>query len=250
MSPARTADRRDSGRPVRTRPISRRPFCSTTIETLSRTSGRTSVATKPSGRTISTTLHVPDSPTDTCETRGSFARASASIVWQSSTFFGEGDEAQRIGVAVEMAVGARGRRRLGALGRIEQPHRLGRTADRALGNLVGVGEGGRLARDAAQPETGLRVEVGGLEPAVVEAEALRREILQIEFAVVGRRQRLRAQPPRGIGIEPVAVEEGAGIGEAGHCRDIGGRGAGVIPPIPRHPDESTIRGLGRHGLQP
>src|SRR3546814_4214025 len=37
-----------------------------------------SVATKPSARTISTTLHDPDSDTETCATRRSRARAAAS----------------------------------------------------------------------------------------------------------------------------------------------------------------------------
>gem|GEM_PF-6974339 len=49
-----------------------------------------SCATKPSGRTISTTLHEPPSMTDTCATRGSRARAAASIAWQSATFLANG----------------------------------------------------------------------------------------------------------------------------------------------------------------
>ena len=63
---------------------------STTICTLSRTSGRTSCATKPSARTMSITLHEPASETVTCLTRGSRARAAASIAWHSSTLRAKG----------------------------------------------------------------------------------------------------------------------------------------------------------------
>ena len=55
-----------------------------------RTNGRMSWATKPSGRTMSITLHEPASITETWETRGSRARAAASICWQSATFLAKG----------------------------------------------------------------------------------------------------------------------------------------------------------------
>jgi hypothetical protein len=53
-----------------------------------------------------------------------------------------------------------------------------------------VGEGGGLARDAAKAEAGLGVEVGGLQPAVVEAERFRRDILKVKLAIVAALQRL------------------------------------------------------------
>ena len=78
-----------------------------------------------------------------------------------------------------------------------------------------MGEGGGLARDAAQAEARLGVEIGGLQPAVVEAEALRRGILEIELAIVAALQRVGGEAERGVGIEAVgAVEEAAGIGDA------------------------------------
>ena len=65
--------------------------------------------------------------------------------------------------------------------------------------LVGMGEGGRLARDPAKAEPGLGVEIGGLQPAVVEAERLRGGILQIELAIVAALQRIGGEAERGVG---------------------------------------------------
>ena len=50
----------------------------------------TSFATKPSERTMSMTLQLAASETATCATRGSRARAAASIFWQSATFSANG----------------------------------------------------------------------------------------------------------------------------------------------------------------
>ena len=71
-------------------PVSRRPLLSATMPTLSRTRGRMSVATKPSARTISTTDQLPEMLALTWLTRGSRARAAASIVSSSFTFSANG----------------------------------------------------------------------------------------------------------------------------------------------------------------
>src|SRR3546814_3773319 len=89
---------------------SRRPFSSTTIETLRRTSGRMSVARKPSARTISTTDQLPASATDTCTMRGSRARRGVDFLAERD-LFREGDEVERVRLVIEVAVGARRRRR-------------------------------------------------------------------------------------------------------------------------------------------
>jgi hypothetical protein len=47
-----------------------------------------------------------------------------------------------------------------------------------------VGEGGHLAGHAAQAEARAGVEVGGLQPAVVEAERLGHPMLQVKLAIV------------------------------------------------------------------
>ena len=47
-----------------------------------------------------------------------------------------------------------------------------------------MGESGGLARNAAKPEARLGVEIGGLQPPVVEAESLRSGVLPVELAVV------------------------------------------------------------------
>ncbi len=130
----------------------------------------------------------------------------------------ERHEAERIGIAIEMPIRARRRRRLSGFGRIEQAHRLGGAADRGFRNLVGMSERGRLPRHAAQAEARLGVEVRRLEAAIVEAEALRRQILQVELAIVGPRQSLRRKPSCGVRVQQaIAIQEGAGVGEARHA---------------------------------
>ena len=76
----------------------------------------------------------------------------------------------------------------------------GRAPDRRLAQLIGMGEGGGLAGDAAKAEAGLGVEIGGLQPAVVEAEALRSGILQIELAIVAMAERLAGEAEGGGGV--------------------------------------------------
>ena len=98
-----------------------------------------------------------------------------------------------------------------ALGGVEQLERRGRSLDRRLADLIGVGEGGRLAGDAAQAEARGAVIIGGLQSPIVEAEGLARAILKVELAIVVARQMLRREPPRRIRIE-AAVEEMAGVG--------------------------------------
>ena len=193
-----------------------------TIDTLSRTSGRTSVATKPSARTISTTLHDPDSITLTCATRGSRARAAASISWHKRDLARERDRGERIVAAVHRAVGARRRRRGGALGGIEQFERLRGAVDRRGADFVGVGEGGHLARHAAQAEARIAVIIGGLQPAVVEPERFGQAILEVEFAIVMRGEVARGEALRLVGIE--LRDRGSCAGRRSRCgrRPVGG----------------------------
>src|SRR3546814_11158904 len=58
-------------------------------------------------------------------------------------------------------------------------------ADRRGADVAGMGKAGHLARHGAQAETGVGRIIGGLEPPVVEAEALGRAILQVKLAIVG-----------------------------------------------------------------
>jgi hypothetical protein len=74
-----------------------------------------------------------------------------------------------------------------------------------------VGEGRRLAGHAAQTESGMARIIGGLEAAVIEAEALGRLILEIKLAIIATAERQGSKPLRGIGVERVAVNEAAGI---------------------------------------
>src|SRR3546814_11224816 len=76
-------------------------------------------------------------------------------------------------------------------------------------------------------ETGVGRIIGGLEPAVVEAEALGRAILQVKLAIVGLGQGFARELPREVGVECVgAIEEAAGVGGACHGSDIGAREIG------------------------
>src|SRR3546814_1824147 len=84
-----------------------------------------------------------------------------------------------------MAVGARGRRRGRRLGGIEQRQCFGGTPDRAGADIARMGKARHLARHGAQAEAGVGRIVGGLEPPVIESEALGRAILQVKLAVVG-----------------------------------------------------------------
>ena len=170
-----------------------------------------SVATKPSARTISTTDQLPDSATLTCATRGSRARAAASIAWHSSTFLAKGiaDSGSSAPYIARLVRGGGGGRR--ALGRIEQLQRLRGAFDRGGADLIGMGEGGRFAGDAAQAEARAGVIIGGLQPAVVEAERLVTSILEVELAIVVRGEMPRGERGRLGGIER-AIEKVARVG--------------------------------------
>src|SRR5207253_2864044 len=102
-----------------------------------------------------------------------------------------------------------------AVRRVEQLQGRGGALDRGLADLVGVGESGGLSGDAAQPEAGAGVIVGGLQPAVVEAERLAGTVLEVELAVVVGGQVPGSESPRAVGIE-AAVKEPPGV-RRGHA---------------------------------
>jgi hypothetical protein len=100
--------------------------------TLSRTSGRTSWATKPSARTMSITLQLPASDhADLRDARIAGAGGGVDLLAQRD-LLGERDQAERIGRRrTSPGWSARRRRAGGALGGIEQLQRLGGALDRA-----------------------------------------------------------------------------------------------------------------------
>ena len=78
---------------------------------------------------------------------------------------------------------------------------------------------GRLAGDRAQPETLRRVERGALDAAVVEREALRLAVFEIQFAVIHPGQRLADKPFDAARVHAGAFEKQlVGDGEIGHRR--------------------------------
>src|SRR3546814_20780676 len=88
------------------------------------------------------------------------------------------DEVERVRLVIEVAVGARRRRGVRLFCGIEQRQRLGGAADRADADVAGVGKTRHLARHGAEADTGVGRIIGGIEPAVVEAEALVRATWQ------------------------------------------------------------------------
>ena len=153
---------------------------------------------------------------------------------------GEGHEIERVGIGVEMPVGARRRGRLRPRRRIDQRHRLAGAADRGFADLVGMREGGGLAAHRAQAEARIGVVRGGLEPPVIEAECLRLAILEVELAIVALLQRLLRECLGFLrGKLAGMVEKRAGIGGQGHPGDIG-----ALPP-----SASAIRQAARRHRQ-
>ena len=131
---------------------------------------------------------------------------------------GERHEAERIVGAVHRLVGPRGGDAAGsALCRIEQLERRGGALDRRLADLIGVGEGGGLAGHAAQAEAGRGVIVGGLQPAVVEAERFAGAVLKVELAVVVPRRGACAASRRGA-RRGRGCGRGTGADRARSCR--------------------------------
>ena len=114
---------------------------------------------------------------------------------------GEGDGAERIVGAVHRLVGARRRRRRSALGRVEQLERRGGAVDRRGADLIGMGEGGGLAADAAQAEARAGAVVGGLQPAVVEAERLVGAIFEEQLTVVASGEVAGGEALRAVAVE-------------------------------------------------
>src|SRR3546814_10668544 len=98
-----------------------------------------------------------------------------------------------------MPVGMLRRRRGLALRRIEQGQRLGGAADRGFADVVGMGEAGHLPRHAAQAEARIGRIIGGLQPPVIEAEALARPILKVRLAIVAAFPRLGGPAARAGG---------------------------------------------------
>ena len=128
------------------------------------------------------------------------------------------DQAERVLIGIEAAVGARRRpRHHPGIASRHRPHRRRGAPDRRLGQVGGVGIAGRLASHRAQPEPLGRVEAGALDAAVVERQALRLAVFEIELAIVHPGQRLAHDR-----LDPARVHAGAlekqlvGDGEIGH----------------------------------
>ena len=121
----------------------------------------------------------------------------------------EGRLAERVFVAVKLAVGAAGRLGIfAAVAALDGAHCFGGAAERAFGQVGGMGIADRLVLDRAQAET-LRGVVGSLlEPAVVEHQRLGLAIFQEQFAVVGAFQPVRDGLSHRAAVEPGAIDQG------------------------------------------
>jgi hypothetical protein len=128
---------------------------------------------------------------------------------------------------------------------IEQGERFGGAADRPSADVARVRKARHLARHGAEAKARVGRIVGGLEPPVVETEALGRAILQVQLAVVGFREGFARERLRQIGVERVgAIEEAAGIGRACHCEQYRGAQPSTQRPVRRGLIEALCRGAG------
>src|SRR5690606_26413368 len=97
--------------------------------------------------------------------------------------------AQRVFIAIKRPVGAGGRQRhdaaLAALHRLDG---FGGVADRPFAKLGRMGKARRLADDGAKAEALHRIETRALQPPVIEGEAFRLTIFEIELAIIRVRE--------------------------------------------------------------
>ena len=171
---------------------------------------------KPPARMISTWLWLPGQR-DGHLRHARIARASGGVdLDHQRDLARERDRGERIGVRVELLVGAwRGRGGFPALTGGDQSYRLGGAFDRGFTDLVRVREAGGLARDAAQAEALRGIEAGVLQTAIVEREGFGHAVLEIEFAIVAAGERL-IDERLGAG----RIEAGLGVKMIGHGRHI------------------------------
>src|SRR6185312_8356570 len=96
-------------------------------------------------------------------------------------------------------------------------HRVGGAADRRLGKLGGMREAGRLARQRAQAEALRGIEGRALDAAIVEGDAFRLAVFEIELAVIHAVERFRDDRLDTIAIHAgVGEKQRVGAGEVGH----------------------------------
>ena len=96
------------------------------------------------------------------------------------------DLVQQVVVHVEVAIGARRRRRQGAaVAGAHRRYRIGGAADGILVQLGRMGVTGRLVGDGSEAEALSGVEAGALQTPVVEGQALGLAVFKVELPVVG-----------------------------------------------------------------
>ena len=78
-------------------------------------------------------------------------------------------------------------------GRGDRSHRARRVEQRRLGDVVGVGERGLLARDRAHADALVDAEAAALDDAFLEAPAFAARVLEVEVGVVDAMRRDRRQ---------------------------------------------------------
>ena len=100
-----------------------------------------------------------------------------------------------------------------SFGGSEQLEGAGGSLDCLGADLVGVGKGGHFAGHAAQAEARSGMEIGGLQPPVVEAEGFGDTVLKIKFAIIVAGEMVGGDCG-GIRRIDAAVKEVTGIHEA------------------------------------
>ncbi len=132
--------------------------------------------------------------------------------------FGEGHDAERIVGTVHGLVGALRRGGWRGPRGVEQLQRRCGAFDCRFTDFVRVRESGGLAGHPAQPEARRAVIIGGLQPAVVEAERLAGAVLEIELSVVVSGKMRRGETPGAVRVERT-VKETPRI-ERGHAASL------------------------------
>ena len=118
----------------------------------------------------------------------------------------EGTFADRVVLGIEVPVGAAwGIREDTLVARLDGLYRIRGALQRRFAELGRMPVAALLAGHGSEPEALRRVEVGVLQPTVVEAEALRLPVLEEELAVVGAIERIADEA-----LDPDRIEPGAG----------------------------------------
>ncbi|QYU70583.1 AMP-binding protein [Leptolyngbya sp. 15MV] len=123
---------------------------------------------------------------------------------------GEIHRVERVEIGIELRVGGARRdiQRAGMAGG-HRPDRLGRAHQRRLRQLGGMRVAGGLPGHGAQAEAAHRIEAGGADAAILQADRLALPMFEEQFAILGTG---RGRPGRALGRGAIQAGEEQGVG--------------------------------------